>query len=202
MADDVKADVISTIERIDLDPIAAEELLPLLYQELRELAGAWLSRERREHTLQPTALVHEVYLRLLGDRPDGWQGRRHFFGAAARAMRRILVEHARRKSRLRHGGGRKREVLDDVMWEGSPPDELLALDEAIADLEREDPRLGQIVNLRYFAGMTTPQAAELLGLSVTTVEREWRYIRRRLHLLLQSGSAEGRSETGPEPDGA
>jgi RNA polymerase sigma factor (TIGR02999 family) len=157
----------------------AEELLPLLYDELRALARARLSREAPGQTIQATVLVHEAYLRLVGDRDPGWNGRRHFFGAAALAMRRILVEQARRKARLRHGGGRSREDLDEqaVAVIEAPRSDLVALDEALCRLEAQDPRKGQIVNLRYFAGLSAEHTAEALGLSIGTVEREWRFIK-------------------------
>ncbi len=160
-------------------PQRAEELLPLLYEELRELARARLAREAPGQTIQATVLVHEAYLRLVGDRDPGWNGRRHFFGAAALAMRRILVEQARRKARLRHGGGRSKEDLDEqaVAAIEAPRADLVALDEALCRLEAQDPRKGQIVNLRYFAGLSAEHTAEALGVSVGTIEREWRFIK-------------------------
>ncbi len=203
MGDDLKTNVALVIERIEEDPRAAEELLPLVYGELRRLAQAWLANESPGQTLQPTALVHEAYLRLLGTEPTDWQGRRHFFGAAALAMRRILVEQARRKARLRHGGGRRREQLFDVEWADKPPSEdIMDLDEALSVLEAEDPRKGQIVNLRYFAGMTAPETAEVLGVSLSTIEREWRYIRRwlfnRLHEGREGGKASPHGNASPK----
>ena len=153
-------------------------MLPLVYHQLRNLARARMAGEREQQTLQPTALVHEAYLRVIGDADPGWNSRGHFFGAAALAMRRILVEQARRRQRLRHGGGQQRITANDELLAIEPPGEdLLAVEEAVRRLEREDPRKGSIVNLRYFAGRTTAETAKLLGLSVATVEREWRAAR-------------------------
>jgi RNA polymerase sigma factor (TIGR02999 family) len=172
------------------DPTRADELLPLVYDELRALARARLSHEAPGHTLQPTALVHEAYLRLVGDEDPGWNGRRHFFGAAALAMRRILVERARSRGRKKRGGALERvelrgDQLVDRGADGWPAEEILAVDEAVERLEREDPRKGQIVNLRYFAGLTAEETAAVLGVSLGTVEREWRFIKawllERLH---------------------
>jgi RNA polymerase sigma factor (TIGR02999 family) len=169
---------------------SAEELLPLVYDELRSLARARMAREAPGQTLQATALVHEAYLRLVGDADPGWNGRGHFFGAAALAMRRILVEQARRKARLKHGGGQDRLDVADVGLAIEPPGEdVLAVDQAVRRLERQDPRKGRIVNLRYFAGLTAKETAEVLGLSLGTIEREWRFIKTWLQVEL----AEGRS---------
>jgi RNA polymerase sigma factor (TIGR02999 family) len=164
---------------------SAEELLPLLYDDLRALARARMAREAPGQTLQATALVHEAYMRLVGDADPGWNGRAHFFGAAARAMRRILVEQARRKGRVRHGGGQARVGLDATALPVDPPgEELLAVDEALSRLEREDPRKGRIVELRYFVGLTTEETARVLDLSVGTIEREWRFIKSWLQVEL------------------
>jgi len=160
------------------DSGAAQDLLPLVYEELRTLARSWLKREGPGQTLQPTALVHEAYLRLVGDDDPGWEGRGHFFAAAARAMRRILVDRAREKMAKKRGGERHRVSADLVEPMVEPPsEEVLAVDEAVKRLEEEDPRKGQIVNLRYFARMTAAETAAALGISVGTVGREWRYIR-------------------------
>lgn len=160
------------------EPRWAEELLPLIYDELRAVARARMAREGVGHTIQATALVHDAYLRLVGEADPGWNGRRHFFGAAAEAMRRILVERARRRARLKHGGGRQRVEMDDDCAVIEPPsDDVLAVDEAVRKLEASDPRKGRIVNLRYFAGFTAAETAEALGLSLGTIEREWRFIR-------------------------
>lgn len=160
------------------DPEAADSLLPLVYDELRTVARSRLKKLPPGQTLEPTALVHEAYLRVIGVEDPGWEGRNHFFGAAARAMRDILVEQARRKASLKRGGDRKR-VSTDLEEPVIEPlsDDILAVDEAVKRLEEEDPRKGQIVNLRYFARLTTAETATALGVSVGTVEREWRYIR-------------------------
>jgi RNA polymerase sigma factor (TIGR02999 family) len=156
------------------DPHAAEQLLPLVYEELRKLAARQLAQEKPGQTLEATALVHEAYLRLVGD--QHFDNRRHFFAAAAEAMRRILVENARRKKRLKHGGGRHRCELQEAAWVASPPDDrLLALDEALGQLTAAHPELAELVKLRYFAQMTVEQTAELLSLSPRTVKRNWAY---------------------------
>src|SRR4051812_44650582 len=148
------------------DPKAAVDLLPLVYDELRKLAAARLAAEPSGQTLQPTALVHEAYLRLVGAGDRGWDSRGHFFAAAAEAMRRIVVENARRKSRTKHGGGLDRvEVELADLPTRLPPDDLLALDEALVRLEQEHPVKARLVTLRYFAGMTIEQAAEVLHIS-------------------------------------
>jgi RNA polymerase sigma factor (TIGR02999 family) len=172
------------------DPAAAEKLLPLVYQELRKLAAAKLLQERSGHTLQPTVLVHEAYLRLV-DVPDAqqWNGRGHFFAAAAEAMRRILIENARRKQCKRHGGGLRRLDLDAVNpGTKSRDEELLALDEALTRLEDRWPEKAKLVTLRYFAGMTIPEAAQAMGISHATAERYWTFARAWLHAQLQSSS--------------
>jgi RNA polymerase sigma factor (TIGR02999 family) len=180
-------------------PAAAEALLPLVYDELRKLAAARLQDEAPGQTLQPTALVHEAYLRLLG--PEGvavsWDNRGHFFAAAAEAMRRILIENARRKKRQRHGGGVERATVDleRVACDGEcDPSELLALDEAIAMLERHDPRAAELVKLRYFAGLTMSQAAEVARIPLRTAERDWAYARAWLARTL--GGAGGQYDRG------
>lgn len=171
------------------DRQAAGRLLPLVYAELRSLARARLSRTPPGHTLQPTALVHEVYLRLVGDQDPGWQGRGHFFGAAARAMRDILVEHARRKGARKRGAGRERVELDGAVLAGeAPADEVLALDEALRTLEAEDPAKAEIVILRYFGGLTNEEVAVALGTSPGSVQRQWRYIRAWLRKHLANGN--------------
>ena len=173
------------LEEIGDGQQSAEELLPLVYDELRSLARSRIAREMPGQTLQATALVHEAYLRLIGNTDPGWNGRGHFFGAAALAMRRILVEQARRKARLRHGGGQRRLDVADARLAIEPPgDDVLAVDHAVRRLEQEDPRKGRIVNLRYFAGLTSKETAEVLGLSVGTIEREWRFIKSWLQVEL------------------
>lgn len=172
------------------DRQAAEKLLPLVYEELRALARTRLRQEAPGQTLQPTALVHEAYLRLVGDEDPGWDSRGHFFAAAAQAMRRILVERARRKMRIKHGGSRHRVSVDKIEPAFEPPaEEVLAIDQAIARLEARDPRKGQVVNLRYFARMTTAETAAALGVSIGTVAREWRYARAWLEAELARDDA-------------
>ncbi len=161
------------------DRRAAADLLPLVYDELRKLAGARMAGESPHHTLQPTALVHEAFLRLVGP-ADGahWDHRGHFFAAAAEAMRRILVDEARRKAALRHGGARVRLELDsDLVAEPEPREDLLALDEALTRLAVEDPLKAELVQLRYFGGLTLPEAAAALGLSERTAGRHWAFAR-------------------------
>lgn len=162
------------------DPRAAEQFLPLVYGELRRLAAAWLAREKPGQTLDATALVHEAYLRLVGD--QHFENRRHFFAAAAQAMRRILVENARRKQRGKHGGRLVRRELDqlDVAAADSSAD-LLALEDALDKLKQVDATAARLVELRFFAGLTIPQAAELLDLSPRTADRLWAYARAFLH---------------------
>ena len=158
------------------DTQAASELLPVVYGELRKLAAVRLKDEKPGQTLQATALVHEAYLRLLGGQETQWSGRGHFFAAAAQAMRRILVEQARRKQRIRHGGKLARVDLDEsAALTDRPDDDLLALDEALERLEQANASRAEIVKLRYFAGLTVPQAAKAMGISVTTAERYWRF---------------------------
>ncbi|OWK39105.1 hypothetical protein FRUB_06187 [Fimbriiglobus ruber] len=160
------------------DRQAAADLLPLVYAELRELARARLAREAPGQTLTATALVHEAFLRVAGDNQMTWEGRRHFFFAAARAMREILVEQARRKAGPKQGGDRRRLELDDACAVLEPPtDDVLAVHEALEELEQRDPQAAQIVLLRYFAGMTMDETAAVLGMAERTLDRHWRYIR-------------------------
>jgi RNA polymerase sigma factor (TIGR02999 family) len=155
------------------EPGATEELLPLVYDELRRLARSRMRRERPGHTLQPTALVHEVYLRLMGAE-GGWEGRGHFFAAAAEAMRRILIERARRIRRKKRGGDLNRVELEDQVSAGGPPvDEVLAVDEALGRLEQKDAQMAAVVKLRYFGGLTVEEIAQALGTSPRTVNRLW-----------------------------
>lgn len=159
------------------NPEAADRLLPLVYSELRKLAAVRLAKEKPGQTLEATALVHEAYLRLVGNgKEQPWNSRGHFFGAAAESMRRILIESARRKQRVRHGGDLQRRSLleHDALVE--PPDErLLLLDAALSQLLKEKPAIGQLVKLRYFGGLTTEQAASALGISTRTAKRHWAY---------------------------
>jgi RNA polymerase sigma factor (TIGR02999 family) len=174
---------------------AAADLLPALYAELRRLAAALTARRAPGQTLTPTALVHEAYLRLVKDQDPGWHGRRHFFGAAARAMREILIEQARRKGRLKRGGRRHRvELTEGVAWIEPPADDLLALDEALQRLQAEDPLLAEIVMLRYYSGLSVEETAAVVGVSVSTLTRDWRYA--RAWLAGQIGQA--RAPGGPE----
>jgi len=161
------------------DPHAAEQLLPLVYGELRKLAAQKMAQERSGHTLQATALVHEAYLRLVDVKKiQDWSSRGHFFAAAAEAMRRILVEQARRKGRLKRGGGKERVDLEQVeIAFAGPADDLVALDDALARLAEKHPEKAELVKLRYFAGLTVNEAAEVLGVSTSTVDRHWSYAR-------------------------
>jgi RNA polymerase sigma factor (TIGR02999 family) len=160
------------------DRQAAADLLPLVYAELHRLARARLAGQPPGQTLQPTALVHEAYLRVAGDSNVTWEGRRHFFFAAARAMRDILVEQARRKAGPKHGGGRRREELDEACAVLQPPsDDVLAVHEALEELEARDPLKAQIILLRYFTGLTMDETAAILGIPERTLDRHWRYLR-------------------------
>ncbi len=181
-------DVTQLLHAIDAgDPCAAEQLLPLVYEELRRLAAARMAQEKPGQTLQATALVHEAWLRLAGAEPQRWDNLRHFFAAAAESMRRILVEKARRRLRIRHGGGLERVDLDEVEIPGGVREEqLVAVDEALAELEREDPKKAEVVKLRYFVGMTHREIAEVLGLSEATVERHWSFAKAWLFSRLQA----------------
>ncbi len=164
------------------DARAVDELFPLVYQELRRLAAQRLNRELPGQTLQATALVHEAYLRLIGSENQNWAGRTHFFCAAAEAMRRILIENARRKKSLKHGGNRQRVDLDGTDFAIEVPSEqLIALDEALTRLAEEDHTVAELVKLRYFVGLTIEQAAKVLKVSRRTAYRYWAYARARLH---------------------
>ena len=169
--------------------LPAAELLPDLYAELRRLAAALTTRLRPGQTLQPTALVHEAYMRLVRNQDPGWEGRRHFFGAAARAMREILIEQARRKASLKRGGAARRvELAEGTAWIEPPSSDLLALDEAIQQLEAEDPQLAEIVRLRYYTGLSVEETASVVGVSISTLTREWRYARAWLASRLGEGA--------------
>ena len=160
------------------DPKAAGELLPLVYQELRRLAAFRMAKESPGQTLQPTALVHEAWLRLVGSEQQTWQNRAHFFGAAAEAMRRILIDNARRKRALCHGGGQQRLDIEEAnLAAGMKDDELLALDEALDKFAAREREKAELVKLRYFAGLSFEEAAEVLGVSVPTAKRWWAYAR-------------------------
>lgn len=171
------------------DDQASARLLPLVYEELRRLARARMAAERNGHTLQATALVHEAYLRLIGDAAPRWDGRRHFFSAAAEAMRRILIDHARTKNAAKRGGQRQRLELDSGAEPESPPLELvdvLALDEALAKLALEAPAKAELVKLRYFGGLSLDEAADAMGISLATAKRFWVFARAWLFKELQS----------------
>jgi RNA polymerase sigma factor (TIGR02999 family) len=164
------------------DPKAPEELLPLVYDELRKLAAFKLAQQSPDQTLQPTALVHEVYLRLLGHEQRSWQDRKHFFAAAAEAMRHVLVDRARRKASVRHGGGWQRLDLDDaVIAAGTSDENILLINEALEKFALHDPACADLVKLRFFGGLTFSQAAEIMGISERTAQRFWAYARAWLY---------------------
>jgi RNA polymerase sigma factor (TIGR02999 family) len=184
--------ILNAIERGDAK--ATDELLPLIYEELRILAAQKLSRERPGQTLQATALVHEVYLRLVGEDSQNWSSRGQFLAAAAEAMRRILIDNARRKKSLKRGGGQERVNLDDILVtdeRGTAVDDLLALDEALERLSQIDPKVTDLVKLRFFAGLTGAQAAQALGISHNTADAYWAYARAWLRLAIDRGSNTG-----------
>lgn len=169
------------------DESSTERLLPLVYNELRSLAKSRMAMESASSTLQPTALVHEAYLRLVGVNSQAdWNSRAHFFGAASTAMRRILVEAARRKSRVKHGGNLDRQQFEEQQFEGIvPDDELLALDESLDQLKQFDAQAAKIVELRYFGGLTVEETAQAVGISPRSVKREWSYARAWLRVRLE-----------------
>ena len=176
------------------DPAAGEKLLPLIYDELRQLAASRMANERVDHTLQATALVHEAYIRLVGKENDEaksqkqWDGRGHFFAAAAEAMRRILIESARRKKSEKRGGEFVRKTWDDSRFAAvADPDEILAVDEALTRFAAEEPDLAKLVSLRYFAGMTVPETAAALGISARSVNRQWGLARAWLYREISRG---------------
>lgn len=181
--------ILTAIEKGDAR--ASDELLPLVYQELRRLAAQRMKQEKPGQTLQATALVHEAYIRLVGSESQNWNSRAHFFAAAAEAMRRILIENARRKRSLKYGGDRQRVDLDEAVLAGDsdiPSDKLIALDEALERLSKIDRVKAELVKLRYFAGLTGEQAAQLLGISQSTADRYWAYARSWLRLEITKGN--------------
>jgi RNA polymerase sigma factor (TIGR02999 family) len=182
--------ILSAMERGD--PHAAGRLLPLVYDELRKLAAQRLALEKPGQTLQATALVHEAYLRLVGnEHTQDWNSRGHFFAAAAEAMRRILIDQARHKQSQRQGGGRKRRALDHVEIAAPEPSlDVSAVNDALERFEKVDALKASLVKLRYFAGLTIPQAAEALGISSTTADRYWAYARAWLHAELRKGDSD------------
>jgi RNA polymerase sigma factor (TIGR02999 family) len=178
--------ILSAVE--EGDPQAASRLLPLVYEELRKLAAQKLAHAPPGQTLQPTALVHEAYLRLVGaEEGQHWDSRGHFFAAAAEAMRRILVENARRKRAVKHGGGRRQVRLAEFHRVAESPQDLLDLDDALSRFAAKEPAKAQLVQLRFFAGLSTPEAAAILGVSVATAERWWAYARTWLFSELSGG---------------
>jgi RNA polymerase sigma factor (TIGR02999 family) len=176
---DVREDVTQVLEQIrNGDQRAADRLLPLVYDEFRALARHYLAQERANHTLQPTALVHEAYMKLVDQTRVDWQGRSHFFAVAAQAMRRILVDHARSRQREKRGGGRARVVLDEAVALSPQKDEdVIALDEALERLAKLDPRQAKVVELRFFGGLGVEEVAHALGVSKRTVEGDWTFAR-------------------------
>jgi RNA polymerase sigma factor (TIGR02999 family) len=187
--------ILSAIEQGD--PQAAEQLLPLVYDELRRLAAQKLSQEKPGQTLEATGLVHEAYVRLVGtDEERRWDNRGHFFAAAAEAMRRILVENARRKGRCKHGGGMVRQEFDELqMTAPALGEDLLALDEALNKLAENDPIKAELVKLRHFAGLSVDQAAEALGISAATADRYWAYARAWLRTEITGGDPSAPNES-------
>lgn len=183
------SDVTRILDRVrDGDSSAAAELIPLLYDELRRLAASKMNREAPGHTLQPTALVHEAWLRLGADQQPSWQNRSHFMGAASEAMRRILVENARRKMRLKRGGGNERVDFNESAIEAPFADEkVLQINEALESLSLEDPQKAEIVKLRFFGGLNHHEIAALLGVNEKTVRRHWELAKLRLMQTIQSG---------------
>src|SRR5262245_59529295 len=187
--------ILSAIEQGD--PQAAEKLWPLVYEELRKLASAQLARENPGQTLQPTALVHETYLRLTADQEQAFANRRHFFAAAAQAMRRLLVENARSRGRLKRGGERRREHADlDTLDAGGPAEEILALHEALEEFANQDPLKAKLVELRFFGGLTLAEAAECLDISLSTADRGWRYARAWLYAAMSGDDPDKTEDQG------
>ena len=190
------ADVTQILSQIEQgDPSAAKELLPLIYDELRKLAAARLKDEKPGQTLQATALVHEAYIRLVDQKQaQQWNSRGHFFAAAAEAMRRILIDNARKKLRQKHGGGHQKVDIDPVdLITSAPPDELLAIDDALSALAKVDPQAAELVKLRYYAGLSVAEAAEMIGIARSTAYEHWAYARAWLRREI-AGGEESRSD--------
>ena len=189
---DVREDVTQVLEQLKGgDRHAADKLLPMVYDEFRALARHYLAQERANHTLQPTALVHEAYMKLVDQTRVDWQGKSHFFAVAAQAMRRILVDHARSRQREKRGGGRARVILDEAVALSPQKDEdVLALDEALERLAKLDPRQAKVVELRFFGGLNVEEVAEALGVSKRTVEGDWTFARAWLSRELRASDEE------------
>lgn len=187
------SDVTLLLNAVDAgDPKAADQLLPLVYDELRKLAVVRLANEKPGQTLQPTALVHEAWLKVAGDGGQHFANRRHFFKAAATAMQQILIDKARRKQRLKHGANQVGEELHESRIAlAAPSEELLAVDEALTTLAREDPEAAEVVRMRYFVGLTVPETADALGLSPRTVDRHWAFARAWLKRTIRGSLAKG-----------
>jgi RNA polymerase sigma factor (TIGR02999 family) len=196
------SDVTRILEAVQQgDSAAAKDLLPLVYEELRRLARSKMAQQAGGHTLQPTALVHEAWLRLVGSEREGWNGRSHFFAAAAEAMRHILVDSARRKRRAKHGGGQERLDLDEVEIAASADDDkILLVSEALEKLATEDPIRAEVVKLHYFVGLTHAESAEILQISEKTVRRHWNYARVWLYQTIQSGGELDFLQSGKQPE--
>ena len=177
---------------------SASEMFELMYGELRKVARRYLGRERKNHTLQPTALVHEAWMKLSNERGGEWQGRTHGLALAAQAMRRLLVDHGRHQKREKRGGGQQPVILDDLLKAAStaavPVEDLLTLEDALTRLEAVDPRAAQVVVLRFFSGMSSPEVAEHLGLSLRTVEADWTHARAWLKRELSAGAQDARPD--------
>ncbi len=181
------SEITLVLQAVERGERASEDLLPLVYDELRRIAASRMALENAGHTLQPTALVHEAWLELVGEGDRTWKNRAHFFGAAADAMRRILVHHARHKSRLKRGGGQVRVTLENLELPGPTPDEdVLRINDALEKLEQEDPEQARIVVLKFFGGLTNEEAAEHLGVSERTVYRQWVCAKARLGRFMRA----------------
>ena len=195
------SDVTRILEAVQQgDPAAAKDLLPLVYEELRRLARSKMAQQAAGHTLQPTALVHEAWLRLAGSDRTEWHGRSHFFAAAAEAMRHILVDSARRKRRAKHGGGQERLDVDDLeIAAGAGDEKILMVHEALEKLAVEDPIRAEVVKLHYFVGLTHAESAEILQISEKTVRRHWNYARVWLYQTIQSADQHNALHSDSQP---